>query len=152
MSYATAPQSWLYLSDEALTASVAEVTVPDARGEITADVAQKVGLLRDELTDASGPVWYVVSPLATRVEDYADDRAVVRVWVVRVLSAEGVAAPQAGWQTLTLNLRWHSGDWKIAATEEVDGPVPQLEVGLQPWGADYLAQQLEGFYRVGATP
>ena len=40
MSYATAPQSWLYLSDEALAASVAGVTVPEARAEISRQIQQ----------------------------------------------------------------------------------------------------------------
>lgn len=151
LSYAAAPQSWLYISDREIAEGVAAVTIADAREEITADVSQQVGLLRDELTNASGPVWFVVAPLAHRVEDYTGDRAVVRVWVVRVLSAEGVAMPQAGWQTVTLHLRWHGGDWKIASIDEEDGPTPQLETGLEPWAADYLAERLEGFSRVGAT-
>jgi hypothetical protein len=152
LSYATAPQSWLYLSDEAVADSVAAIVAPDAREEIVGDVVEEVGLLRDGLAGSSGTVWYVVSPLASRVESYDDDRAVVRVWTVRVLSADGVAVPQSGWQTLTFHLVWLDDDWKIAAMEETDGPTPQLEVGLQPWAADYLDERLAGFSRVGATP
>jgi hypothetical protein len=153
VSYATAPQTWLYLSDEDAAASAEVIVLPDAREEIVGDVVQEVGLLRDELASSAGTVWFVVAALATRVEDYdaAAGRAVVRVWTMRVLSAEGVAVPQSGWQTLTFNLRWHAGDWKIAAMDEADGPVPQLEAGLQPWTAGYLAGELEGFSRVGTT-
>lgn len=154
VSYATAPQSWLYLSDEDVTAGVAEISVPEARAELAGALGQEVRLLRTELEKASGTVWFVVSPLATRVDDYDDESglAVVRVWIVRVLSAEGVAVPQAGWQTTTFRLRWHDGDWKIVSTDDMDGPVPQLEVGLQPWTADYMGAELEGFVRLGATP
>jgi hypothetical protein len=153
VSYAIAPQAWLYLSDEDAAASAEAIVLPDAREEIVGDVVQEVGLLRDELASSSGTVWFVVSPLATRVEDFDETsgRAVVRVWTMRVLSAEGVAVPQSGWQTLTFNLRWHAGDWKIASMDEADGPVPQLEAGLQPWTSDYLAGELEGFSRVGGT-
>jgi hypothetical protein len=154
VSYASAPQSWLYLSDEDVTAGVAGIVVPEARDEFAGDVVQEVRLLRTELEKASGTVWFVVSPLATRVEDYDGEsgRAVVRVWSVRVLSAEGVAVPQSGWHTTTFRLRWHEDDWKIVSTDEADGPVPQLEVGLQPWTADYVGIELEGFVRLGTTP
>jgi hypothetical protein len=153
VSYARAPQSWLYLSDDDVTAGVAGIVVPEARDELAGDVVQEVRLLRTELEQASGTVWFVVSPLATRVDDYDEDsgRAVVRVWSVRVLSAEGVAVPQSGWQTTTFRLRWHDDDWKIVSTHDADGPVPQVEVGLQPWTADYLGDELDGFVRVGAT-
>ena len=154
VSYATAPQSWLYLSDEDVRARVEGIVVPEARDGLAGEVVQEVRLLRTELEQASGTVWFLVSPLATRVEDYDHEsgRAVVRVWSVRVLSAEGVAVPQSGWQTTTFRLRWQDDDWKIASTHDADGPVPQLEVGLQPWTADYMGAELEGFVRVGATP
>jgi hypothetical protein len=154
VSYATAPQSWLYLSDEYVTARVADISVPEARDDLAGDVVQEVRLLRTELEQASGTVWFIVAPLATRVDDFDAEsgRAVVRVWSVRVLSAEGVAVPQSGWVTTTFRLRWHDDDWKIVSSEDGDGPVPQLEVGLQPWTADYLGAQLDGFVRIGATP
>jgi hypothetical protein len=154
VSYSMAPQSWLYLSDEDVRAGVDAIVVPEARDELAGDVVQEVRLLRAELERASGTVWFVVSPLATQVDDYDDEsrRAVVRVWSVRVLSAEGVAVPQSGWQTTTFRLRWHDDDWKIVSTHDADGPVPQLEVGLQPWTAEYMDDELDGFVRVGATP
>jgi hypothetical protein len=154
VSYATAPQSWLYLSDDDVTAGVADIAVPEARDDLAGDVVQEVRLLRSELEQASGTVWFIVAPLATRIDDFDAEsgRAVVRVWSVRVLSAEGVAVPQSGWVTTTFRLRWHDDDWKIVSSQDADGPVPQLEVGLQPWTADYLGSQLDGFVRLGATP
>jgi hypothetical protein len=142
------------LSDEDVMAGVAGIVVPEARDDLAGDVVQEVRLLRTELENASGTVWFVVSPLGTRVDDYDDEsgRAVVRVWSVRVLSAEGVAVPQSGWQTTTFRLRWEDDDWKIVSTHDAEGPVPQLEVGLQAWTADDMADELDGFVRVGATP
>jgi hypothetical protein len=93
-----------------------------------------------------------MAPLATRVDSYSPARAVVRVWVVRVLSADGVAVPQSGWQTLRFELAWQDSDWRIADIAEVEGPTPQLEAGLQPWSARYLDRELDGFTRIGATP
>lgn len=152
VSYATAAQSWLYLDDAQVERSAARVVAPDARERLVGDLVGQVGLLRGELDRASGTVWFVVAPLATRVDSFSDDRAVVRVWLVRVLSAEGVAVPQSGWETLRFDLVWHDGDWRIDATTEVPGPTPQLEAGLQPWSAAYLDEELAGFTRIGARP
>jgi hypothetical protein len=152
VSYATAAQNWLYLSEEQVAESAGAVALPAARDRLVGELVDQVGLLRDELVETTGTVWFVMAPLATRVDSYSPGRAVVRVWLVRVLSADGVAVPQSGWQTLRFELAWHGGDWRIADTAEVEGPTPQLEAGLQPWSARYLDQELEGFTRIGATP
>jgi hypothetical protein len=152
VEYGTAAQNWLYLSDEQVAESAAAVTVPEARDRLVGELVDQVGLLRDELVEASGTVWFVMAPLATRVDSYSAERAVVRVWLVRVLSADGVAVPQSGWETMRFELDWHDGDWRIADIAEVVGPTPQLEAGLQPWSAGYLDRELEGFTRVGAIP
>jgi len=152
MSYAQAPQAWLYLSDADVERGAAMVTLPSARDGLVERMVDEAGRLREELRKASGTVWFVVAPLATKVEDYSPSTAIVRVWSVRVLSADGVAMPQSGWQTLTFELAWHEGDWRMVEVAEVDGPTPQLEAGLRPWAADYLDEELAGFSRVGATP
>jgi hypothetical protein len=152
VEYTTAAQNWLYLSDEQVAESAGAVVVPEVRDDLVSELVDQVGLLRDELAESSGTVWFVLAPLATRVDSYSPDGAVVRVWQVRVLSADGVAVPQSGWQTLRFELAWDDGDWRIADTAEVEGPTPQLEAGLQPWSASYLDRELEGFTRVGALP
>lgn len=152
MTYATAGQTWLYLSDEQIAEQAGAVMLPESRDRLVGELVDQVHLLRDELERASGMVWFVMAPLATRVDAYSPGRAVVRVWVVRVLSADGVAVPQSGWETLRFDLAWHGGDWRIADTDETDGPTPQPEAGAQPWSARYLDRQLEGFTRVGAAP
>jgi hypothetical protein len=152
VEYATAAQDWLYLSDEQVAERAGAVVVREVRDQLVADLVDQVGLLRDELAESSGTVWFVLAPLATRVDSYSPDRAVVRVWQVRVLCADGVAVPQSGWQTLRFELAWDDGDWRIADTAEVEGPTPQLEAGLQPWSASYLDRELEGFSRVGVLP
>lgn len=149
VSYATASQSWMYLSDEDAAAAVEAVVVPGVGDGLVERVVDGVRLLRDELQEASGTVWFVVAPLATRLDAFSSSHAVVRVWVVQVLAAEGIAVPQSGWQTLTLDLQWHGGDWRVADVAEAEGPTPQLEAGLRPWAADLLEETLSGFVRVG---
>ena len=152
MSYATAAQSWLYLGDEQLIPAAEAVVAPDARARLVGPLVEDVRLLRDELQDTTGVAWYVVSPLATRLDSYSDERAAVSVWIVRVLSADGVAVPQSGWRTLTFDLVWDSSDWRVADVTETEGPTPQLEAGAQPWAAPYLDETLTGFVRVGVAP
>jgi hypothetical protein len=152
-SYATAGQSWLYLTDSDLTGAVQAVVASEAPPELTARLVTDVELLRDQLIEAPN-VWYAVAPLATKVETYSATRSMVRVWVVRVLSADGVVVPQSGWQTLTFELVWErdasgASDWRVVDVTEAVGPTPQLEAGLQPWSAAYLAETLAGFIRVG---
>lgn len=149
VSYATASQSWMYLTDDDVVEAVEAVVAPESRDELVARVVDDVRLLRDQLQEASGTVWFVVAPLATRLDAYSSSHAVVRVWVVQVLAADGVAIPQSGWQTLTLDLRWHDGGWRVAGVDEAEGPTPQLEAGLRPWAADLLDETLSGFVRVG---
>jgi hypothetical protein len=151
MSYASAPQAWLYQADEQVTSTANAIVVPAARDGIVPDIVEEARVLRNEVSKSPGVVWFVVAPLATRVESYDEDRATVRVWVVRVLSAEAVAAPQSGWTTLTLGLAWDRDDWRIRSVDEVEGPVPQVEAGQQPWAPEYLAAKLSGFERVGAA-
>jgi len=151
VSYATAPQVWLYRSDAQVTASFEVLASEDAEDDLVDQVVEDAGLLRAEVSKASGTVWFVVAPLATKVETFTEDRAVVRVWLVRVLSADGVAVPQSGWATLTLDLSWERGDWRLASVDESEGPTPQVEAGSQPWAADYLGGELDGFRRVGVS-
>lgn len=151
VSYTIAPQAWLYLSDETVRSSAEARTIPAARADLVPDLVADARLLREELSEASGTVWFVVAPLATKVDNYRDDEARVQVWATRVLSAAGVAVPQAGWQTLSFELIWSDGDWRIGGVDEAEGPTPQLEAGLQPWAADYLDQELQGFVRLGTS-
>ena len=124
VSYTMAPQAWLYRSDEVVRASVEAVTVPAARADLVPGLVEDARLLRDELSEASGDVWFVVAPLATRVESYRDGPGHGAGVGHRVLSADGVAVPQAGWHTETFELAWVGGDWRIAGVEETEGPTP----------------------------
>jgi hypothetical protein len=149
VTVAGAYQGWLYLSDEALAASVTAVATPDAAERLVAELTGEVRLVRDALAVARGQVWWAVRPLAARVLRFSPEAATVAVWVLSVLSAVGVAAPQSSWSTLTVELAWVGGDWRVDELSRRPGPTPVLDASDQPWPAAALADALSGFELLG---
>lgn len=145
LAYACADQVWLYLSDGAIGASLAAVATPEAAARLTGRVTGAVGLLRDALAVRSGPVWWVVRPLAARLVEFSPGAATVAVWVVSVLSAADVAVPQARWATRTVELVWRDGDWRLDGWSDRPGPTPVLDASDDPWSPKALAEALVGF-------
>lgn len=148
VAYATAPQRWLYFTDAQITAAVVEIATPAAAPRLTEEVVSDVSSARDQLGKSPGRVWWLVRPLAWRVDSYDPDEATVSVWTVTVLSAEEVAAPQCEWVTVTLELAWVDGDWRVDGVRDTPGPTPLTSPGDQPWDAGPFDQALTGFSRM----
>lgn len=149
ISYATAPQDWLHQSDDAIRAAVARIASPRARAELEAAALEEVTTARASLKASPGPVWWLVRPLAWRIDSYTDDHAQVSLWMVRILSAVEVAAPQSTYVTGTVALEWHDGQWRLAAMTEAPGPTPSGAPGDQVADAGSFDHALRGFTRVG---
>ncbi len=152
MTVATAAQEWLYLDDVALRAAVTAISTEEAGERLADAVVDEVSVARDALATAAGPVWFIASPLATRVEQYRPDRALIDVWVVTVLSAADVAVTQSAWMVTSMELVWEGEGWRVAAIDDTPGPTPQLDNSDSPWLPEQLDAELEGFTRVGAEP
>jgi hypothetical protein len=122
--------------------------------DLVAEVVEETGTAQAQLAKSEGPVWWWVDPLAWRAETYSDHEARVTVWTVTVLSAQAVAVPQAEWMTVTVDLEWVEGDWRVTAIGERPGPTPIACPSDEPWDAMPFAEALAGFTRVGeeATP
>ena len=148
VSYAAVSQRWLYFTDEQITDAVEEIAAPDAVDELAADTIAEVTAARTALGGSPGPVWWLVRPMAWRVESLRPDEAAVAVWTVTVLSAEEVAAPQAEWVTVTVDLEWIDGGWKLDALSDTPGPTPMPGPGDAPWDAIPFDDALEGFTRI----
>lgn len=149
LELAAAPQAWLYLADPELEAAVRGVATSEASDRLVHEVVAEVRVVRDALARSPGRVWWVVRPLASRVDSYAPDRAQVSVWTVTVLSAADVAMPQSDWFITVLDLRWEAGVWRLAETSESAGPTPQLGGRDEAWEPEPLDETLAGFERVG---
>lgn len=148
LGWTGASQRWLYETDAQVRAAVAAVTTPEAAGPLGERVAATTASARQRLLGASGRVWWFVRPLAARVTEYGADRARVVVWSATVLSARGVAVPQADWTRETVELAWRSGDWRVTAVSEAPGPTPAGGAGGDAWQAEAFDAALDGFTRL----
>lgn len=148
VAYATGSQRWLYLTDDQIRAAIAEIATPTAASRLTADVVATVSTARDQLRRSSGRVWWLVRPLAWRVDDLGGRQAQVSVWTVTVLSAAGVAAPQSDYVTVTVDLAWVDGRWRVEGARDTPGPTPITGPHDQPWDAEPFDRALAGFARI----
>jgi len=100
--------------------------------------------LGDALARGSGPASLRVGVVATRIDAFAPDRARVGLWRVAVLSRDGMTNPGEQWATVTYDLVWEDGDWKIWSESVVPGPAPS-PTDAQLATPQELASSLAGF-------
>lgn len=151
VTYATASQDWLYLSDEEIDRAVRAVATPAAATALSRETVVELRAARDALRQSPGRVWWLVRPLASRVERFEPTSARVVVWAVTVLSASDVALPQAEWMRVAVDLAWLEGAWRIQAVADTPGPTPMTGVKDRPWQPEPLDAALDGFQRAGST-
>ncbi len=152
LALATAPQAWLYLDDTELERQVRAVAAAASADALVEEVLGEVGAVRDALLSSPGRVWWIVRPLAWRVDSVSERRAQVSVWTVSVLSAADVAMPQSEWQTTTFDLVLEGDEWKLVDSRENPGPSPQLGGRDSFWEPEPFDDALDGFTRVGEEP
>lgn len=149
LRYASASQRWLYLTDEQIRAEVVAVADPSSAARLSDDVVADISMVRPQLAGANGRVWWVVRPLAWRVDRFGGEAARVAVWLVTVLSATGIAAPQAEFVTVSLDLERVDGRWRVSDVSDRPGPTPITGAKDQPWDAEPFDAALDGFTRLG---
>lgn len=152
VAYATASQRWLYFTDQQISDTVTAIATPVAGPLLAEDVVTEVRTARERLGDSSGRVWWLVRPLAWRVIAQSLDDATVAVWIVTILSAEKVAVPQTEFATVTVDLAWIDGGWRIDDVRDVAGPTPMTGPNDQPWDAGPFDRSLAGFTRMDGEP
>lgn len=152
VAYATASQRWLYLTDDEVRDAVAEIATPVAVERLAEKAVADVSMARDQLAQSSGRIWWLVRPLAWRVDDFRDTEARISVWTVTILSAAEVAAPQSEFLTVTFDLTWVDGDWRVDGARDTPGPTPISGPQDQPWDAEPFDEALDGFTRMEGEP
>jgi hypothetical protein len=116
--------------------------------ELAARVARDLDALSEAGDRAEMTYW--VAPLAMRVTKHSADGATVEVWQVGALAIAGVRVSQH-WVTVTYDLVWERGRWRLDAERSADGPQPQTLAGTLPASASTFAALLDGFASVDAT-
>lgn len=148
--YATASQDWLYLSDEQVDRSVRAITTASAGSSLARETVAEMRSARDALAKSPGRVWWLVRPMATKVERFEPSSARVVVWTVTILSASDVALPQADWARVAVDLVWVDGIWRLQAIDDVPGPTPMTGTKDRPWQPEPFDSALGGFARIGS--
>lgn len=148
IAYATASQRWLYLTEDELTAELAATTTPASTDRLITEILRSIGEARAGLGASPGRVWWLVRPLAWHIDDQSATQARVSVWVVTVLSAVEVAAPQTEWMTVTVDLELGDGEWLLDDVTTSEGPTPINGPHDTPWDAEPFDDALEGFTRI----
>lgn len=99
-----------------------------------------------------GPLTWDVAVLATRVDAHTRQRARVAIWRLGVLSIAGLTAPLAEYTTVTYELVWERGAWRIWSETQVPGPSPMPHPEATPSTPAEFDAALEGFVRYPAGP
>ncbi|MFC9911712.1 hypothetical protein [Streptomyces sp. NPDC127197] len=87
------------------------------------------------------------TPMGTKVTSYSDTAATVEVWCTGVYGTAGEKSTNpvtSDWFTLTLQLRWADGDWKVESFAQKDGPAP-VPGDNQASGADEMSKAVEEY-------
>lgn len=148
----TVRQRLVYLTEQAGTEVLTAWAAPGvAAGTIEREVTEAAAL-RGRLTADGGQVWWVVSPLAIRVEAYAPDRARVSVWQTSIIASGADPAvsteatqPMVRFQTDTVELVWSQDHWTVWSTTSTEGPTPMLAPSLAIATPDVFMSSLAGF-------
>lgn len=112
-----------------------------------ADIRESVTRARGEHPD--GRWWWVFAPLATAVRDFSPDRSTVQVWALNVQSQAGWKRPVGGYVTVSIDLVFEDGRWRVFSSEAKPGPTLSSTSDAPVVDADRLDVRLDGFDPAG---
>jgi len=129
--------------DAALRSIAADGAADGVVGEQTPQLAELDGVAQR----GQGPLTWMVSVLATRLDAYTSGRAEVSLWRIGILSVNGLMAPLAEWSTVDYELVWEHGDWRLWSETQVPGPSPIADPNQTPTTPSQWSSALNGFAR-----
>lgn len=94
-----------------------------------------------------GALTWQVAVLATRVDAITRHRARVELWRLGVLSIGGLTAPIAEFTTVSYELVWEAGAWRIWSETQTPGPSPMPHPEATPSTPTEWRARLDGFVR-----
>jgi hypothetical protein len=108
---------------------------------------KNVGLSEDGSTPQGYTFVSRTSPIGTKLTASSADSATVEVWCSGLLGLAGEDSTKPvtnSWFTITMQLQWSSGDWKIVTHSQKDGPAP-VPGDDRASSADEMAKAVEEY-------
>jgi hypothetical protein len=96
----------------------------------------------------TGRVWWLVRPLAWKVEASTAPGSAGRASP----SCRRRGCCSAVELTVTVDLSWVDGDWRVGAVRDAPGPTPMTGPNDRPWDAVPFDETLSGFTRMDGEP
>ncbi|CAL9301029.1 hypothetical protein [Streptomyces sp. R02] len=93
----------------------------------TPEFNKNVGLKEDGTTPQGLTFVSRTTPIGTKVIESSSDTATVEVWCSGLLGLAGENSTNPvtnSWFTISMQLEWTDGDWKIVTHSQKDGPTP----------------------------
>lgn len=154
-NYAVALVSADILKPERRAQIISQVFTAERVGELAEKFNQsynqnflaKLGL--DQNGNAAEGLTYVsrTAPVGTKLTAYAASSSSVEVWCTGVFGTAGVSSTNPvsnDWFTMTLELHWVNGDWKVDSFAQKDGPAP-VNTDRTASSADDIAKAVEEY-------
>ncbi|MFD8551141.1 hypothetical protein ACFV08_06000 [Streptomyces fradiae] len=108
---------------------------------------EKVGLEPDGTAPEGFAFISRTAPIGTKISSLSGTRATASVWCAGLfgLAGEGSTKPVTnGWFTITMELEWVDGDWKLVNQSQVEGPAP-VGGDTRASSAEEITEAVTGF-------
>lgn len=135
------------LAPDARDAALRELAARAAADGYVAQQARQLAELDGIAERGQGPLTWHVGILATRVDAITRHRARIEIWRLGTLSIEGLTAPIAEFATVSYELVWERGAWRIWSETQTPGPSPMPHPEATPSSPTEWRTRLEGFVR-----
>ncbi|GGQ25348.1 hypothetical protein GCM10010266_55880 [Streptomyces griseomycini] len=115
--------------------------------DYSVDFLKAIGLDKDGKAPAGHTFVNRTLPAGTKVTAYSNNAATVEVWCNGLFGLAGDDSTNpvtSSWFTVTMQLNWSGGDWKVLETTQKTGPTPVT--GDNPVsGADEISKAVQEF-------
>lgn len=121
VNFTLLPASDSLLTEEAVVQATSALAAPDWKDE--AETRARAG--HRFIVGRYGKQAQIAgSVLEYDVRDFTSDRATVDLWVVTVVSSPTRPAADEVWSTVTVELSWLDGAWRVTGNDSEAGPAP----------------------------
>jgi hypothetical protein len=145
----------LILQPENARSAMTTLAAPESKDKLLKELEGNLAGIQNGsqiITNAARGVKVAVAsyPLAYHVNNYSSTVAEVSIWSMAVLGEDGQLAPTQAWDTITVDLEWTNGDWKVTSDGTIPGPAPALtQAGPQ---TKQLPTQLKDYQTYSYAP